>query len=204
LLTRRASANNNSIMIAPHLIQLIALGAMTLVILVVGAIVVSRYQKVGPNRVLIVSGRLYRMPDGTVRGFRIVKGGGTFVFPVIEKAEVLSLEVFTIEMPKCKGRTANAAPVEADCVAQLKINGDDPSILAAAEHFLSKNEAETKSILKTVLEKHLSATLGSLSWEEISQNPEAWASRMPPAASDDLAKMGVALVGFTIQKVRSG
>jgi len=191
-------------MTAHLLAPLIALAGMILVIFVFIAVWASRFQKVGPNRVLIVSGRLYRLPDGTVRGFRIVKGGGTFVLPVIEKADVLSLEVFTIEIPKCKGRTANGAPVETDCIAQVKINGDDPSILAAAEHFLSTNEAETKSIIKPVLEKHLSTVLGILTGEEISQNPEACASRRQPAASDDLAKMGVALVSYTIQKVRSG
>ena len=40
----------------------------------------SRYTKVGPNQVLVISGRKHQMadPDGNVRdvGFRIVKGGG--------------------------------------------------------------------------------------------------------------------------------
>src|SRR5881409_3050331 len=56
--------------------------------------VLSRYTKVGPNQVLVVSGRKHRYldPDGTerARGFRIVKGGGTFVYPIIEKIDVLS------------------------------------------------------------------------------------------------------------------
>ena len=57
----------------------------------------SRYTKVGPNQVLVVSGNKHRFveADGTVqfRGFRIVKGGGTFVWPVFEKVDVLSLEL---------------------------------------------------------------------------------------------------------------
>ena len=40
----------------------------------------SRYTKVGPNQVLIISGRKHRMtdPDGVAReiGFRVVKGYG--------------------------------------------------------------------------------------------------------------------------------
>ena len=184
--------------------QLSGIAGIVFVTFVFTAVWASRFRKVGPNRVLIVSGRLNRLPDGTVRGFRIVKAGGTFVLPVIEKADVLSLEVFSIEMPKCRGRSADGAPVEADCVAQVKIQRDDPSILAAAEHFLSKIEAETKGIIKPVLEKHFSAILGSLSREEISRNPEACATRMQSAAAEDLAKMGVALVSFSVQKVRSG
>ncbi|MEO5960160.1 MAG: sigma factor, partial [Opitutaceae bacterium] len=62
----------------------------------------TRYTKVGPNQVLIVSGRTHRVvgADGkiAVRGFRVVKGGGTFIIPVVEKADVLSLELLTIDV----------------------------------------------------------------------------------------------------------
>jgi flotillin len=57
----------------------------------------SRYVKVGPNEVLIVSGRQKKMidTDGVARwvGYRMVQGGGTFVWPVIERYDILSLEL---------------------------------------------------------------------------------------------------------------
>src|SRR5436853_6775098 len=62
----------------------------------------SRYTKVGPNQVLVISGRRNRIleQDGTARdvGFRIVKGGGVFVYPVIEKVDILSRELLTIDV----------------------------------------------------------------------------------------------------------
>ncbi len=62
----------------------------------------SRYTKVGPNQVLVISGRKHRMvdPDGTAHevGFRVVKGGGVFVWPVYEKVDILSLELLTIDV----------------------------------------------------------------------------------------------------------
>ena len=46
----------------------------------------SRYTKVGPNEVLVISGRRRRMigTDGVPHtvGYRIVKGGGAFIWPV--------------------------------------------------------------------------------------------------------------------------
>jgi flotillin len=113
------------------------------VTIIFAAIWVTRFVRVGPNRVLIVSGRQHLLPDGTCRGFRIVRSRGAFVVPVIEKADALSLEVLSIEMPKLRVRTAEV-PVEADCLAQVKIKEDEASVLAAAQHFLSKNEAEMK------------------------------------------------------------
>ncbi|HMP81695.1 MAG TPA: flotillin family protein, partial [Verrucomicrobiota bacterium] len=70
-------------------------GALIVVIFVFGRIWASRYTKVGPNQVLVISGRKHRMvdPDGTQReiGFRVVKGGGVFVWPVFEKVDIVSL-----------------------------------------------------------------------------------------------------------------
>ena len=183
---------------------LIAVFGIVIVVWIFSSIWLSHFRKVGPNRVLIVSGRLNRLPDGTVRGFRIVKGGGTFVIPQLETADELSLEVFALEMPKCKARTAQGACLEADCLAQVKIKGDDASILAAAEHFLSKNDAEMRNLIKPVLERHLSSILGSMNREEIERDPASCAARMQTAAAGDLGSMGLGLVSFTIRDVRSG
>jgi flotillin len=187
----------------PYMVMLAALG-LVVVIIIFAAIWATRYVKVGPNRVLIVSGRQIQLPDGTRRGFRIVKGGGTFVVPVIEKADVLSLEVISIEMPKWRVRAAKGVPVEADCLAQVKIKGDDASILAAAEHFLSKDEAEVKKIVRPVLEKHLRTILGGLNVEDIDRELEASAATVEAAASRDLSNMGLGIVNFTIRPVRAG
>ncbi|HTQ31938.1 MAG TPA: SPFH domain-containing protein, partial [Opitutaceae bacterium] len=109
----------------------IAAGGIVFVILIFGLIWASRYTKVGPNEVLIVAGRQHRYadPDGTVRtrGFRVVKGGGTFIMPVIEKADVLSLELLTIDVQTPEVYTSKGVPVKVDGVAQIKVKGDDIS-----------------------------------------------------------------------------
>jgi flotillin len=181
---------------------ILAAAGIVLILLINIAIWLSRYTKVGPNQVLIVSGQKRRLPDGSVIGFRIVKGGGTFVFPVIERADVLSLEVITIEMPRSRAQSAGGRAVEADCAAQVKINGDDASIVAAAEHFLSKSQTEIKNVVRPVLEKHLGSVLSSSSIEEAIQNPAACAARVQTSVSTDLGKMGLSLISFTIRNAR--
>src|ERR1041384_4886220 len=99
----------------------------------------SRYTKVGPNQVLVISGRKHRIadPDGNVRevGFRVVKGGGVFVWPVFEKIDILSLELLTIDVQTPEVYTSKGVPVKVDGVAQVKVKGDDVSISTAAEQF---------------------------------------------------------------------
>ncbi len=183
---------------------IVAVVGIVLVYIFFGAIWASRYTKVGPNQVLIVSGRQRLLPDGTRVGFRCVKGGGTFVMPVIEKADVLSLEVFTVDMPRSRIRTADGAALEADCAAQVKIKSDDASIVAAAEHFLSKKPEEIKSVVRPVLEKHLRAALGGSNLAAMQQKVDACAEQVQSAAAAELGKMGLGFVSFTIREVRAG
>lgn len=166
----------------------------------------SRYTKVGPNHVLIVSGRNHRVTgaDGIVssRGFRIVKGGGTFIIPVVEKADILSLELLTIDVQTPEVYTSKGVPVKVDGVAQIKVKGDDISIATASEQFLSKGVDDIKNIAMQTLEGHLRAILGTMTVEEIYQNRDAFASKVQEVAAGDMANMGLSIVSFTIRDIR--
>src|SRR5438477_1389416 len=184
----------------------VVLIAVTLIIVI--AVVLSRYTKVGPNEVLIVSGKKHRYadPDGAVktRGFRIVKCGGTFVYPVVEKVDILSLELLTIDVQTPEVYTSKGVPVRVDGVAQIKVKGDDISIATAAEQFLSKGTEDIKNIATQTLEGHLRAILGTMTVEDIYQNRDAFASKVQEVAAGDMANMGLSIVSFTIRDIRDG
>src|ERR1700677_1821041 len=183
----------------------VVLGAVGIVLLVVllMAVWASRYTKVGPNQVLLVSGskHSYPAPDGSMqsRGFRIVKGGGTFVWPVTEKVDVLSLELLTIDVQTPEVYTSKGVPVKVDGVAQIKIRRDDVSIATAAEQVLSKTIDEIKNVATQTLEGHLRAILGTMSVEDIYQNRDQFASKVQEVAAGDMANMGMGIVSFTIR-----
>lgn len=183
-------------------LMIFAVVAVVLVFFVFAAIWASRFTKVGPNQVLVVSGRKVQLPDGRSVGYRIVKGGGTFVFPVIERVDVLSLEVITVEMPKWKAKTAGGQTVQTDCVAQVKIHSDDTSLVAAMEHFLNKSQTQIVSIVRPVLEKHLCRVLAKSSVEAITQNPAACAALVEADAANDLVQMGLSMISFGIRDAR--
>jgi flotillin len=181
---------------------------IVVVIFLFAAIWASRYTKVGPNQVIVVSGRKrkYVEPDGSVvqRGFRIVKGGGTFVIPVLEKVDVLSLELLTIDVQTPEVYTSKGVPVKVDGVAQIKIKGDDISIATAAEQVLSKSIDDIKNVATQTLEGHLRAILGTMTVEDIYQNRDQFASKVQEVAAGDMANMGMGIVSFTIRDIRDG
>jgi flotillin len=192
--------------VGPTALVIGGVAAFLFVLFMLMAVFASRYTKVGPNQVLVISGRKHRLiePDGTTRdiGFRIVKGGGVFVWPVYEKVDLLSLELLTIDVQTPEVYTSKGVPVRVDGVAQIKVKGDDVSISTAAEQFLSKGTDEIKNIATQTLEGHLRAILGTMTVEDIYQNRDAFASKVQEVAAGDMANMGLGIVSFTIRDIR--
>jgi flotillin len=94
----------------------------------------SRVKKVGPNKALVISGRGEGRQDSSLvkSNFRIVTGGRSFVWPILERVDDLSLEIITIDVNTPDVPTIQGVPVTVDGVAQIKIGSDDNSIRTAA------------------------------------------------------------------------
>jgi flotillin len=185
---------------------LVAVG-MLFVLLVMAGLYASRYKKVGPNQVLVVSGRRRSMINPVtgqreIVGFRVVKGGGTFIIPVLERIDVLSMEILTIEVEVRNVYTVQGVPVHVDGVAQIKIRGDDASIYTAAEQFLSKGPDGIIYVAHETLAGHLRAILGMLTVEEIYKDRDAFAQKVLEVSGGDLANMGLEIVSFVIKDIR--
>jgi flotillin len=184
----------------------VAFFALFLVLLVLAFVYSSRYKKVGPNEVLVISGRGHTFTDPQTgqrvrRNFRIVRGGAAFIWPVLERVDDLSLELITIDVITPKVYTAQGVPVTVDGVAQVKIGSDDVSIITAAEQFLSKKVEQIKNIALQTLEGHLRGILGTLTVEEIYKDRDKFAQRVQEVSALDLRNMGLVIVSFTIKNI---
>lgn len=172
------------------------------------ALAVTCYRKVGPNQVLIVSGRhgTYVDPatgESVEKSFRIYHGGGTFVIPLREKVDVMSVELMTLELRTPEFFTKFGVPIVVDAIAQIKVRSDDPlAVATAAEMFLSKTPVEMNEIAHQMMQGHLRAVISTMPFEEIHANPEAFAQTVQRLTAADLANMGVQVVSFTIREVR--
>ena len=181
-----------------------------IIIIVTGLLVLffitlaARYTKVGPNEVLVISGRRRTVSDARGRrvvGYRILQGGGTVVWPVLEQVHTMSLELMNLEVKTPEVYTVHGVPVAVDGVVQLKIKGDDASIVIAAEQFLSKSSGDIMKTALQVAEGYMRAVLGTLSIEEIYTKRNEFAQRVREMAAPVLAKMGLEIVSLTIKDI---
>lgn len=185
---------------------LIVIGVVVFIFIAIIAVYIAKYKTVGPDEALIVTGSVLGSKnvhtDESGNKIKIIRGGGTFVFPVFQQAEPLSLLSSKLEVTTPEVYTEQGVPVMADGTAIIKIGGSISEIATAAEQFLGKNKSELENEAKEVLEGHLRSILGSMTVEEIYKNRDKFSQEVQRVASQDLAKMGLVIVSFTIKDVR--
>ncbi len=180
----------------PHLTTdvWIVVWAIVLVTMMLFGFFARLYRKAGPNEALVVFG---------IRGPRVVKGHGTVIFPMLENCRELSLELMSFDVaPQQDLYTKQGVAVTVEAVAQIKVKSDPESIQTAAEQFLTKTEQEREGLIRLVMEGHLRGIIGQLTVEEIVKQPEMVADRMRGTCADDMNKMGLEVISFTIKEVR--
>jgi flotillin len=169
-------------------------GLMILAVLFLMAMFARLYRKAGPNEALVVYG---------FRGTRIVIGRGTLILPMLQSYRELSLELMSFDVaPPQDLYTKQGVAVTVEAVAQIKVKSDPESIKTASEQFLSKTDQDREALIRLVMEGHLRGIIGQLSVEQIVKEPEMVGDRMRATCADDMSKMGLEVVSFTLKEVR--
>ncbi len=172
----------------------VVVGLMVLSLFFLMILLAKMFRKAGPNEALVVYG---------FRGTRVVKGHGTIIFPMVESCRELSLELMSFDVaPQQDLYTKQGVAVTVEAVAQIKVRSDRESVETAAEQFLTKTDAEREGLIRLVMEGHLRGIIGQLTVEEIVKQPEMVADRMRSTCADDMNKMGLEVISFTIKEVR--
>src|SRR5579862_6689134 len=178
----------------PSTYYFVIVGCCLLAVIILSGMLARMFRKAGPNEALIVYG---------FRGPRVIKGHGTIIFPMVESCRELSLELMSFDVaPQQDLYTKQGVAVTVEAVAQIKVRSDEESILTAAEQFLSKTPDQRESLIRLVMEGHLRGIIGQLTVEQIVKEPEMVAERMRSTCLDDMSKMGLEVISFTIREVR--
>src|ERR1700760_1148772 len=172
----------------------IFIGLGVVVLLIIMTSIAKMFRKAGPNEAIIVYG---------FRGPRIIKGSGAVIFPMVESCKQLSLELMSFDVaPQQDLYTKQGVAVTVEAVAQIKVRSDRESILTAAEQFLTKAPPQREGLIRLVMEGHLRGIIGQLTVEQIVKEPEMVGERMRATCAEDMSKMGLEVISFTIKEVR--
>jgi flotillin len=178
------------------------IGAVIIAGLIVLAFIKANLRICHPNEILVFSGRKRTLKDGTVVGYRIVKGGRGLKIPIIESVSRLPLNTIPIELELTGALSSGIIPINLQAMANVKIAGNEEEGLSnALERFLGKNIHDISQVAKENIEGSLRGVLATLTPEEANSNRLEFAQRVVQEARSDLQRLGLVLDTFKIQQL---
>ena len=167
----------------------IALGAALIALrFVAGLLIIAQ-----PNEAVVISGRRRRLPDGSVVGYRVVRGGRVLRIPFIERVDRLDLTNIALEIG-LKGLYARGGAVVAVKVAaNVKISGREPELCNAVERFLGRGRGEVALVARETVEGAIRGIVARLTPDELREDPERVAHEILMEVGDDMSKLGLVL-----------
>uniref|UniRef100_A0A8C7VYI1 Flotillin n=1 Tax=Oncorhynchus mykiss TaxID=8022 RepID=A0A8C7VYI1_ONCMY len=132
----------------------------------------------------------------------MISGGRVFVLPCVQKIQRISLNTLTLNVKSDKVYTRHGVPISVTGIAQMKIQGQNKQMLAAAcQMFMGKSEGEIAQIALETLEGHQRAIIAHLTVEEIYRDRKKFSEEVFKVASSDLVNMGISVVSYTLKDV---
>jgi flotillin len=160
------------------------------VCVLVAVIARSAYRKVGPDEVLVISGGR--------SGFRFVRGGGTFVRPVVEYAQTLSLKAVVVDPRVSVYLEGQEAPTSFSGSGIVKIDSaQSESLTAAVERFLGRPPDDLGKVARETIERCLREAVAEVGAAEAIGNPSKLAAQTQALAEPAMRQLGLTLVTFT-------
>ncbi len=186
----------------------IAVVGLVVLAVLIGLLVASRYRVAGPNEAFIVTGRkgkAVRNPEtgqisSDLSGQKVVMGGGVFVIPFVQRLFIMDLSSRRIMVQIRGAVSGQGIKLNLDGVAIVKVGGNEDSIRAAAQRFLTQQD-EIESFTQETLAGSLRSIVGSLSVEQIIRDRAAFAQRVADESEASLTGQGLVLDTFQIQDI---
>ncbi len=165
----------------------------------------SFYKTCGPNQAMIVSGMLTAEDAGSgAVPHKVIIGGGTTVFPVIQDCSYISLECRPVQLePKTPYITRDGAQIKFSAVAQVKVKSDHCSVMLAAESFLNKSESETAESVAEIIIGITRSIVGTLSYNEILHDLRGLSESVHEQTIPALMRFGMTIKSYTIDEMES-
>jgi flotillin len=155
-----------------------------------------------PNEIVILSGRQRSQPDGSQRGYRVLRGGRGFKWPFIESVARLPLNTQPVEIHLPKALCDGMIPVSIEGRANVKLAGrPEDGMDNAVERFLGKGIDAVTRTAQQVIDGALRGVVATVSPEQANAKRLELADQVADRARVDLSRLGIVLDFVQIQSI---
>jgi len=167
-----------------------------------GLFFASRYKVCPTNRLLVISGATNLTNEHGEPMPKVIAGGGTFVWPIIQQYNFLELAPFTLKVALQDALSAETIRVAVPSAFTLAVGNGSPHKENAATRLVGKSEDEIKALAAETIVGTLRQVVAVMSIQEINSNRDDFRRRIETTLVPELTKLGLSLLNVNIQDLR--
>jgi len=171
-------------------------GAAGLVFFSFLILVVKRYRRCPSNKVLVIFGK-----TGGTNAARCIHGGGTFVLPLIQDYDYMSLEPIQIEIPLKGALSIENIRVNVPSVFTVAIGTDAATMQNAAIRLLGLDTEDIKHQAGDIIFGQLRQVIASMRIEDINRDRDKFLESIQSSLEPELQKIGLVLINVNITDI---
>jgi flotillin len=180
----------------------IALGLGIVAVLLLVIFIKTNIVLCQPNELVVISGRRRKLADGSMIGYRVMRGGRGFKRPLVESVGRMPLNSIPIELKIDDVMTEGMIPVTIEAKATVKLAGrKSDGMDDAIERFLGKGADAITKTASQALQGAIRGVVATMSPESANTNRLEFAQQAGTIARDDLKRLGIVLDFLQIQEV---
>jgi flotillin len=172
----------------------IAIGAVALVLASLVILFVTRYKRCPANKVLVISGKV-----GEGRSAKVLSGGGTFVWPVIQEAAFLELTPHQIDINLTDALSAENIRVRVPSQVTVAIGDTEPYQQNAALRLLNLPPRSIVELAQNIIFGQMRQVIAQMRIEEINVDRDTFRGNIEHAIEPELSKIGLKLINVNIK-----
>ncbi|NJC55864.1 flotillin [Brevibacterium marinum] len=174
----------------------VVVGVIVIIALIAFFVIMRSIKIASPSEALIITGRNASSSGGTGR---IIIGGRSVVYPIVQKAFILSLSSRQIAVA-IDGISMNGIALRLHGVAQVKVGGTEEDVRKAAQRFLDQQD-QIEPYSTEILSGTLRAVVGTLTVEQIIQDRASFAAQVQEESAHSMNNQGLVIDTFQISAV---
>ncbi|WP_425400735.1 flotillin family protein [Aeoliella sp.] len=156
------------------------------------------YKRCASNQVLVVYGA---RTGGEGRTSKTIHGGGSFVLPVIQSYEYLSLEPIQIEIPLRGALSIENIRVNVPSVFTVAVGTEASVMNQAAVRLLGLSTQEIRQQAEEIIFGQLRQVVASMPIEDINRDRDAFLTHIQQSVEPELKKIGLVLINVNITDI---
>lgn len=175
---------------------LIGVGLLILMTVVMIVMIMTRYKRCASNQVLVKFGKV-----GGDKSSVQIHGGATFVWPVIQDFEYMSLEPIGTEIDLKGALSKQNIRVNVPSSFTFAIGTTEELMAAAAERLLGMSRDKIETAAQEIIFGQLRATIATMDIEEINGDREKFEKQVMENIETELKKIGLCLINVNISDI---